>query len=510
MIFDMDGVVTDTAAAHAAAWKRLFDEFLQELADRSGQEFHPFDPEDDYRRSVDGKPRYDGVKSFLESRGIDLPFGNPDDTPDRETVCGLGNRKNRYFHAWLAENRVQAYPSTLSLIASLRRSAVKTGIFSSSRNCEAVLRNAGLEGLFDTKVDGVDLEELGIPGKPDPAMLRETVARLGVAPARAAVVEDAISGVEAGAAGGFGLVIGVDRDDYGEALAANGANLVVHDLGELSYDRETGLSVKTLGGLASVWEREEEIRRRLADARPVVFLDYDGTLTPIVGDYTKAFLSEEMRQAVDRLARQCMVAIVSGRDLANLKELVGLDSVLYAGSHGFDIEKPGDLKETLKKGKAYLPDLDEAERALRERLAAIEGHAVERKSFAIAVHYRRVREADVGRVEKIVDEVVGSNARLRKSHGKKVFQVQPRVDWNKGRALQWMLERQGLDRDDVVPLYIGDDLTDEDAFRALFGRGLGIGVGDEARQTAADYRLASPDDVKRFLEWLTKLMEADR
>jgi alpha,alpha-trehalase len=218
----MDGVVTDTASAHAAAWKRLFDEYLRRRAQRSGGEFTAFDIDGDFREYVDGKPRYDGVKSFLESRGIELPFGDPGDGPDTETVCGLGNRKNRYFHAWLAENRVRTYPSTINLLRALRDAGIRTGMFASSRNGAAVLENAGIGELFDIKLDGVDLSELGMRGKPDPAMLFESAARLDAVPARTAIVEDAISGVQAGSAGGFAPVIGVNRDDYGDALIARG------------------------------------------------------------------------------------------------------------------------------------------------------------------------------------------------------------------------------------------------------------------------------------------------
>lgn len=504
VILDMDGVVTDTAQAHATAWKRLFDGYLRERSRQTGRDFTPFDKTSDYRHYVDGKPRYDGVQSFLTARGIDLPYGDSEDPPDKETICGLGNRKNRYFRDWLAENRVETFPGTVRLLRDLRRAGIKTAVFSSSRNAEAVLGNAGLADLFDAKVDGNDLIHLGIPGKPDPAMLCEAASRLGAAPRETAVVEDALSGVEAGAAGDFALVIGIDRDNLGRSLAARGADLVVGDLGEIAFDPDRGFAVKTLKTLPSLWQAEATLRQRLEGHEVVVFLDYDGTLTPIVEDYTQAFLAEDMRASLAALAERCTVGIISGRDLANLKELVGLKSVLYAGSHGFDIEAPGRLSETLQKGKDFLPDLDAAETELNDALADIEGHAVERKRFAIAVHHRRVAEADVDAVEAAVDEVLANHDRLRKSRGKKVFQVQPRVDWNKGKAVFWLLERLGLDRrDEVLPLYIGDDVTDEDAFRALAGWGLGIAVGDEDRRTAADYAVAAPDEVRHLLHLLT-------
>ena len=504
VLFDLDGVVTDTARAHAAAWKRLFDEFLRTRADERREEFRPFDPERDYRVYVDGKPRNDGVRSFLRSRGIELPEGTPEDPPDADTVAGLGNRKQQYFRGWLRDHQVQTYPGTMRLLHELHAAGVKTALFSSSRNTEDVLRNAGALDLFAVRVDGNDLRALDLPGKPDPAMLREAASRLGVPPGRAAVIEDAIAGVEAGVRGGFGLVIGVDRGDDGEGLKRAGAHLVVGDLSELSVSETHGLVVRTLDSLPAVWDREGEVRARLSEKSPLVFLDYDGTLTPIVEDHTMAFLAGEMRAAIADLATRCPVAIVSGRDLAMLRRLVALDTVYLAGSHGFEIAGPGGSIDALEKGSEFLPELDAVEAALRTRLAGIEGHSVERKRFSVAVHYRQVAEADVDRVDSVVEETIAEHPRLERGYGKKVFELRPGIDWNKGRAVLWLLERLGLDGMDVVPIYVGDDLTDEDAFRALSGRGLTVVVRDgESRPTAAEYTVADVAEVKRFLEMLT-------
>jgi alpha,alpha-trehalase len=503
VLFDMDGVVTDTAKAHAAAWQRLFDEYLAERAEADGADFRPFDIEHDYRQYVDGKPRYDGVESFLAARGIELPYGRENDGSDAQTVCGLGNRKDGHFGAWLEQHRVQAYPGTVKLIGELRSAGVRVAVFSASRNAEAVLRSAEVLDLFDTKVDGGDVARLRLPGKPDPAMLWEASARLAAKPEQCAVVEDAIAGVEAATRGGFGCVVGVDRSDHGEALRKAGAQLVVHDVGELSLDATRQLSVKTLANLPTVWEREGEIRRRLADRELVVFLDYDGTLTPIVENHTQALLSQDMRETVRALGARCTVAIVSGRDLAMLQSLVRLDSVFYAGSHGFEIAGPAGSPHSLEKGLAYLPEIDLAEQALRAGLSGIEGHAVERKRFSVAVHFRRVADADLGRLEAIVDGVLAGHPRLRRGHGKKVFELQPRLDWNKGQAVRWLLERLGGSRPGILPLYVGDDITDEHAFAALAGRGLCVVVRDGGtRQTAADYALGHVEDVKRFLGML--------
>jgi len=507
VLFDMDGVITDTAKAHAAVWKQVFDEYLKERADREGEEFQPFDSRREYRQYVDGKPRYDGVKSFLESRGIELPHGNEGDGPGRETVCGLGNRKNQYFQGWLTQNRVRTYPGTLALIRALRQASIKIAAFSASRNADTVLRQAGVLELFDVVFDGRNLAEFGLPGKPDPAMLLKTALRLGVPPGRAAVLEDAIAGVEAGVAGGFGLVIGIARGDGHDDLKKAGAHLVVHDASELMLSGGKQLTVKTLVDLPSVWDCEEHIRRRVSGKALAVFLDYDGTLTPIVEDHTRAWLSGDMRAAVAELGKCCTVVIVSGRDLTMLRGLVELDSVGYAGSHGFEIVSPEGSTVSLERGLEFLPELDQVEEELRKRLAGIKGHAIERKRFSIALHYRQVADKDTGQLKPILDRVLADHPRLCRGYGKKVFEIKPDIDWNKGNAVLWLLERLGLDGQEVLPLYIGDDITDEDAFHVLAGRGLTIVVRDhETRQTAADFAVTDTKDVKRLLEMLSSMV----
>ena len=234
VVFDTDGVLTDTASVHGAAWKRLFDEYLRLRATRDGEPFRPF-TEADYLRSVDGRPRYDGVAGFLASRGIELPWGDPDDPPDRETVCGLG----RTIVPVVADGRSD-WPTFAReaerLIVDENVSVVFGCWTSASRKMVAVLESAGLRELFDAEVDGVEAARLGLPGKPDPAMFLEAARRLGVTPDRAAVVEDALAGVEAGRRGRFAVVVGVDRGGQAAALAERGADVVVADLGELALE----------------------------------------------------------------------------------------------------------------------------------------------------------------------------------------------------------------------------------------------------------------------------------
>lgn len=233
VLFDLDGVLTDTAAVHARAWKTMFDDFLRDQAARDERPMEPFTIAGDYKTYVDGKPRYDGVRSFLASRDIQLPEGSSDDPPTAETICGLGNRKNDLVNQLLEDEGVVRYEGSLRLVHHLRDQGIRLGVVSSSRNCATVLAAAGIDDLFEARVDGVAAAARGLPGKPAPDTFLAAAADLGATPQRAVVVEDAISGVQAGRAGGFGLVIGVDREGDPDALRSNGADVVVSDLGEL-------------------------------------------------------------------------------------------------------------------------------------------------------------------------------------------------------------------------------------------------------------------------------------
>ena len=233
ILFDLDGVITKTAVLHAVAWKQLFDEYLKTVAERKGSTYKPFDIEEDYRLYVDGKSRYDGVKDFLASRGLTLPWGSPHDGPDKETIYGLGKKKDGYFKAALRDNGVVVYPGTVQYLRGAKTAGLKTAVVSSSHHCREVLAAAGLTQLFEASIDGHEIDRLHLPGKPAPDTFLEAARRLGVPPAKAIVVEDAQAGVKAGRDGGFGRVIGVNRRNQAEALRQQGADIVVDDLAEL-------------------------------------------------------------------------------------------------------------------------------------------------------------------------------------------------------------------------------------------------------------------------------------
>jgi trehalose-phosphatase len=248
--------------------------------------------------------------------------------------------------------------------------------------------------------------------------------------------------------------------------------------------------------IPSALEHVQEIAAR--SDRLAVFLDYDGTLTPIVSHPEKALLSDSMRQTVQALATQASVAILSGRDLDDIRQRVNIVAIVYAGSHGFDIAGPRGLRKEV--ATEFLPKLDMAEKELGKELAEIAGARVERKRFSVAAHYRMVNESDVSNVQQAVSEVAARHRELRRMEGKKVHELLPDLDWDKGKAVVWLLEALGDAK--VRPVYIGDDRTDEDAFRALGQRGVGILVSEHPRRTAASYSLKDPTEVERFLHEL--------
>lgn len=235
VLFDLDGVITDTASVHAKCWKKMFDEFLSHRKESGESGFRPFDIATDYKQHVDGKLRYDGVRSFLESRGIHLPFGDAEGPPGYGTVTGLGNMKDAMFKKSIDSGGVVIYEDSITVIKHLRGLNIKTAVVSASKNCKKVLEAAGIEQLFDVRVDGNVADQLDLPGKPAPDTFLKAAELLGVDAGRAAVVEDAVSGVQAGRAGGFGLVIGVDHKGDPEKLKEYGADIVLKDLGELLH-----------------------------------------------------------------------------------------------------------------------------------------------------------------------------------------------------------------------------------------------------------------------------------
>ncbi len=510
VILDLDGVITQTAQLHAKAWKHMFDEYIQLRSQKGAGSYDPFDIVEDYKKYADGKPRYDGVRSFLESRGIELPEGSPDDEPEKETICGLGNRKNELFHDLMNKEGVEVYEDAVEQMNRWKNEGIKIAVVSSSNNCVPILKTAQLLDLFDAKVDGLDSEQLGLAGKPAPDIFLEACRQLKVSQRRAVIIEDSGAGVRAGSEGEFGLVVGVARGEETDRLRNQGAEVVVHNLRDLELSHYAPMENSKTANITPdcALDHQQAFENRLHQHRLALFLDYDGTLTPIVARPELAQLSEDMRSLLNDLSQRCTVAIISGRDRDDVQKKVKLDHLIYAGSHGIDITGPGKLHKQHDDAQACLPDLGQAEVELRENLTSIEGVLIERKQFAIAIHYRQVSEQEVEEVHKTVQEIKQKHACLRQRTGKKIIELQPDVEWDKGEAVLWLLQVLDLHKHDVVPLYLGDDVTDEDAFRALEDYGIGILVSDvPVHSTKAKYFLRNPSEVEQFLRNILFLLE---
>lgn len=502
VLFDLDGVLTDTTALHAAAWKRLFDEFLAARPADPSEDHRTF-TDTDYLHHVDGKPRIDGVLDFLASRNIQVPRGSADDEPGERSGHGLGKLKDRYFQELLEFQGAQAFEDATALVRSLRDNGLRTAVVSASRNCADVLERSGMTALFDVLVDGVLADELQLPGKPDPAAYLEAAALISTPPTRCVVIEDAESGVHAARAGGFGLAIGLARTGEPDRLLEAGADAVVSTLADIIVTDSGERRLSELPDALTGWD---EIAGKLRGTLPALLLDFDGTLAPIRDDPSSVSLPIRTRMTLVSLARRLPVAIISGRDLWDVRRRVRVDTAWYAGSHGFEIAGPGVEPIEQSAATPALADLDEAERHLRSEFAAMPGVLVDRKRFALAVHYRNATPDDAVQVMSTAHRVSGRLPTLRIAHGRRVVELLPDVDWDKGRALRWLLTTAGLP--ETTPVFAGDDYTDEDALREVQGSGIGIVVlnaehGD--RLTWAHYSVSSPASLRTLLGRIASL-----
>ncbi|OBB23320.1 trehalose-phosphatase [Mycolicibacterium elephantis] len=493
VIFDLDSVVTDAASTHAAAWKTVLDEFLARRPASDYEDHSPF-TDDEYRRLIDGKPRLEGVTDFLASRGISLPEGSRSDA-DGDTVWGLVHRKERTLPGQL-DAGVRVFDSTIRLVRQLSAAGVKTAICSSSRNCEEVLASAGLSDLFTVRVDGLLADELGLAGKPDPAMLLEAARRVGADAERTVVIDHAEAGVRAARAGGFALVVAVDREGHADGLLGLEADAVVADLAEVELrEGDTRMS-----RLPNALHSYGQLIGVLSGRRPIVCLDFDGTLSEIVTDPGTATLVDGAAEALVKLAAHCPVAIVTDRDLDDIRERVDIPGVWYAGSLGFELAGPDGNRYQNDAAAAAMPVLAKVAAELRAEFDGNPGVRVEHKRFSVAVHHHDVAPEQVTGVVAATRRCARQHG-LRVAHGLKIAELRPNIDWNKGAAIAWICERINQPGR-VVPIYLGDDPTDEDAFDALRFDGIGIVVrhdGDGDRPSAAQFRLDGAAEVRRFL-----------
>ena len=500
VIFDLDGVITDTASIHFEAWKEVFDEMLQA---REGEDFEPFTAED-YREYVDGKPRFDGIESFLGARDIELPWGDEDTEAGVETIYGIGKAKNDRYLERLGEAELQVYEPSVELIRELRERNIPVAVVSSSKNCKRVLEQAGIEELFDARVDGVDIaENEELRGKPDPDMFLEAARRLGVDPHRSVVFEDAEAGVEAGRAGGFGLVVGVARSEEAKrTLVEHGADFAVSAMDEIEV-------VDSKGRRADVEELPDArfYIEHIGASEVAVFVGFDACLFWEDGE-GGAKVSESTCSILERIAGLCTVTIVSGRDVAELRERVALDNVVYAGNHGFDIVAPDGRRIDPHPGDDFLPDLAMASEALRRQIGSMEGVEILKRRFCICIRVAEGEDVDASQVRSRIDSVLAENPELRRFYRGGLHHIVPDVDWHEGRAIEQVLEALDLDRPGIRPLYIGDTSTGGRPFRFLAERGATIRVGERAdTDSLAAFALEGNRQVQDFLARLADHIE---
>ncbi len=503
-IFDMDGVVTKTAQVHKRAWKQMFDDFLNSGISAT-EKNTPF-TNDDYIQYIDGIPRYDGVSNFLKSRQINLPYGAPSDDENKNTVCALGNRKNRIFLDLIDQEGVEIYTDAVNQINDYRKHYIKIAVISSSKNAREILTRAGILNLFDVVVDGVVSAERGLQGKPAPDIFLEAAKELQRTPGESVVFEDAIQGVQAGDNGEFAFVVGVDRNNNKESLLENGADVVFSNLLELDILNNPEMKPYFMQQLPSFFKEFNKTNNIFKKRTPVFFFDYDGTLTPIVQDPHQAKISKEMQSVLYNLSKKYTVAVVSGRDMDDVKSLVNLESIIYAGSHGFRISGPNDLLFEHEEAQKVKPQLDKIEKQLKEEVEQkIAGSKIDRKRYAVAVHYRNVEKKYVDEVIQKVKSLALDYSGLKVTEGKMILELKPDINWHKGKAIRWILHKLDLEsKEQALPIYFGDDLTDEDAFNALADDGLGVLVGSHGSSTAARYSLKNSYQVRRFLQAFNK------
>ncbi len=504
LLWDLDGVLTQTADTHAAAWKKTFDEFLQMKNIQ-----RRFDTEVDYRRYVDGKPRYKGVECFLKSIGInDLPYGDPHDAPSYNSICGLGNLKNSYYHQFLQEIPPKVFNDAEQMLKYWNSLGIPSGVISASRNCALILERVGLDQQFRTIVDGVYAQQCGLQGKPHPDVFLEAAKLLGYKPSECVVFEDAESGVEAGKNGNFGLVVGVCRHKNCNSLHQHGADVVINDFNKLKEEKTMNNPEKLPNALMAF----DKLMENFKNVTPFIALDYDGTLTPIVNDPRQAFLPDESAQIVKELSKQLPLTVISGRSRQDVKGLVGIDNVIYAGDHGLDIGFPDGKTFLHEKAQEQTTPLQTCYDKITQKLSDIEGLWVEKKNFALAVHYRNIQEEDnIPFTKKVLVNILNSFPGLRLTEGKKVFEIRPKIDWDKGKALHHLLEltQEKYKENKWAPLYIGDDTTDEDAFNAIKNDGVGVIVKGKNDETSARYVLENTHEVCKFLEKIKNFVRDD-
>lgn len=502
IIIDMSEVLIHTALISKNAWETIFNDFFKKT--NAKQSFN----DEDYYTYIEGKPKFERVQNFLNSRNINLPFGNQSDSTDDNTICSLEKKKSKVFSQMMKENELQFYEKALQKIKFWKEKGLKTALVSSDESFKKAINSTEIRYLFDVKIDGHASRKRGLKEKPEADLYIEATKELEIAPESCILFDDSVPGLQAGNKGNFGLVIGVNRRENRKLLSENGADLVIDSFDELDLFNDPEIKAWFNQPIPPFASQYVEIGEAVYEKTPVLFLDYDGTLTPIVQHPEAAVISKEMHEVLNECAEKFKVAAVSGRDMDDLKSRINLENMIYAGSHGFRISGPDGLYMEHEKSEEILPKLDNMEKKLHQVfLDTIEGVQIERKRYAIAIHYRNSKEEDIPFIRNKVFETTEKSEGFKVGEGKKILEIKPDIDWHKGKAVLWILDKLGVtDPNKYIPIYIGDDVTDEDAYEALKGRGIGIQVGPGAEPTAAQFRLKNVYQVRIFLKELANYL----
>lgn len=473
IIFDMDGVLTDTRRLHFASWKKTFDDFFKETDLK-----YRFD-ESDYNKFVDGKVRSSGIQDYFQSIGIQLTA---------RQIDKLSLTKNTFFQSFINSGSLYSFQEVKKTLISLRDKGIKLGVVSSSENCRLILSTLHLESFFDAILDGSDGKKLKLHGKPDIDYYQVILRTLGVDSHFSALIEDSIAGIQAGKRSSM-TVFGMCRENQNlpETLLKAGADYVIKDLGQIDE-------------IPHAIEKWDDLVMKIDGKEPALFLDFDGTISNIVSRPEEATLIPGIKDVLLACSKSLKLAVISGRDRTDVKGRVGIDDIFYAGSHGFDMSGPGCFHYSYDQAEQFLSSLEKFNLTIGSLLFGIQGLILERKKFCTSIHYRLVKEEDVIFLKTRIREIILGYPMLKIRDGKKVLEVLPQVDWGKDKAISKLVEVLNLDLTNYIPVFIGDDTTDEEAFYGLKDNCLCLRVCDvENAKTHAHYHLKNPQEVIMFL-----------
>lgn len=502
-IFDLDGVITDTAQIHFLAWKKVFDAFLTSTQPSHRGEI-PLFSEEEYVTYVDGISRHEGIRNFLHHRQL-LNHENPSNAP---LIEQLAQQKNQVYLHYIQQQGVKVFNSTVRLIHQLKKHQIKVAVITASKNALAILQRAQLEHLFDAIVDGNEMQTLCLPGKPCPDIFLEAAKRLNTPLSAILIVEDALAGIQAAHRAHAKIILGIDRRKiYHHAFYQAGATMVLDDLKACSYAHILKLFQQRL---PSAKECFDLLSSQFRQQHLALFLDFDGTLTPIVAKPEQAKLSKENHRLLKALCLYCPTGIITGRELSDIKNKISIPEIFYAANHGLEISAPLPFDFSLEKTNELTDHVKVMHEGLVKALASIPGCLIENKRLTLSIHYRLVDKKRLADIKKQIFKVLHENPLFAIKQGKKVFEIRPKIHWHKGKAIRYIVEQLQLPLEQTVVMYLGDDLSDEEAFQTINPLGISILVSSHPRKTQAKYTLAHPGEVNEFLHKLHQFVSTHR